>query len=62
MMDDLIDQLIALTARDDCLLKAIASTEGKSIRITAERLVRQHGTLREGIRITADRLMYGGAP
>ena len=41
---DLINQFRALTERDDSLLQSIASTEGKSIRITA------------------DRLMYGGAP
>ena len=58
----LMDQLIALTERQDSLLASIASTEGQRPTVTAERLIRLHGTLRDGIRITADRLMYGGAP
>jgi|GEM_PF-3500695 len=60
--DPLIAHILALTERDNSLLRSIASTEGNSVRITAERLIRQHGTLADGIRITADWLMYGGAP
>ena len=58
----LIDQFLVLNSEEDSLLQSIASTEGQHPYDTAERLIRQHGTLRDGIRITADRLMYGGAP
>ena len=44
----MIYQFLALTDREDFLLDAIATTEGRSIDITAERLIRQHGTLSEG--------------
>ena len=61
-IDQLIAAIDALTERDDSLLQSIVRTEGQFTLDTAERLIRQHGTLSEGIRITADRLMYGGAP